>query len=71
MASGLHFIACVGNAGHQAVQPTNENIDICSNHEDCNARPTGIKLTKGFTAKEQVKGHMASSFFQNLKTFFP
>jgi alkylated DNA repair protein alkB family protein 5 len=48
------------------VLPTVENINICSNHEDCEARPGQIKLTKGFSAKEPVKGHMASSFFHNL-----
>jgi hypothetical protein len=39
------------------------NIDICSNHEECEERPSQFKLTKGFTAKESVKGHMASFFF--------
>lgn len=48
------------------MQATNENIEICLNHDDCDDRRTQIKLTKGFTAKEQVKGHMASSFFHNL-----
>lgn len=49
------------------MQGSNENgEEICSNHEDCNARPTQIKLTKGFTAKEQMKGHTASAFFRNL-----
>jgi alkylated DNA repair protein alkB family protein 5 len=33
------------------------NIEICSNHEDCEARLDQIKLTKGFSAKEQLKGH--------------
>ena len=55
-----------GNAGSQEVQHVEENIDICSNHEECNARPSQIKLTKGFSAKGQVKGHMVSSFFHNL-----
>ena len=50
----------LGNAGSQEVQPTVEN------HEECEARPDQIKLTKGFSAKEPVKGHMASSFFHNL-----
>lgn len=53
----------LGNAGSQEVQPAVENVDLCSNHEDCEARPGQIKLTKGFSAKEPVKGHMASSFF--------
>lgn len=56
----------LGNAGSQEVQPAVENVDLCSNHEDCEARPGQIKLTKGFSAKEPVKGHMASSFFHNF-----
>ena len=48
-------------------QPASENIGICGNHEECKGRSAQIKLTKGFVAKEPVKGHMASSFFQNLK----
>lgn len=39
------------------------NSSICSNHEECEGRSSQIKLTKGFSAKESVKGHMASSFF--------
>ncbi|KDP21510.1 hypothetical protein JCGZ_21981 [Jatropha curcas] len=50
----------ITDSGSQEVQPIIESIDICSNHEDCNARPDQIKLTKGFTAKEQVKGHMVN-----------
>ena len=38
-------------------------FEICSNHEDCEARLGLIKLTKGFSAKEQLKGHTASSLF--------
>lgn len=46
------------------MQPSfmNNNNSICSNHEECEGRSSQIKLTKGFTAKESVKGHMASSF---------
>ncbi|KAJ6319733.1 hypothetical protein OIU77_010827 [Salix suchowensis] len=44
--------------GSQEVQPASESNDgICANHEDCSARPSQIKLTKGFTAKEHFKGH--------------
>ncbi|KAG8653841.1 hypothetical protein MANES_05G072300v8 [Manihot esculenta] len=50
----------ITDSGSQEVQPTSDSIDICSNHEDCNVRPDQIKLTKGFTAKEQVKGHMVN-----------
>ena len=50
------------NAGSQEVQPVLENIDLCSNHKDCEARRDQIKMTKGFIVKESVKGHMVSSF---------
>lgn len=43
------------------------NNSICSNHEECEGRPSEIKLTQGFTTKEFVKGHPASSFVHKLK----
>ncbi|CAM8889414.1 unnamed protein product [Rhodiola kirilowii] len=46
--------------GSQGTHSTVENIELCSNHEDCEARPTQIKLTKGFIAREPVKGHMVN-----------
>lgn len=39
-----------------------ESTEICSNQQDWEARRAEIKMTKGFVAKESVKGHMASSF---------
>lgn len=51
-------------AGSQEVQSLAENNDTCSNQEvDWEARRAQIKMTKGFVAKESVKGHMASSLF--------
>ncbi|XP_022758150.1 uncharacterized protein LOC111305162 [Durio zibethinus] len=50
----------ITDSGSQEVQHVEENIDICSNHEECDARRSQIKLTKGFSAKEQVKGHMVN-----------
>ncbi|KAJ4842917.1 hypothetical protein Tsubulata_023842 [Turnera subulata] len=50
----------ITDSGSHEVRPNSEDIDICSNHEECNERPNQIKLTKGFTAKEQMKGHTAS-----------
>ncbi|TYI55321.1 hypothetical protein E1A91_D11G133700v1 [Gossypium mustelinum] len=50
----------ITDSGSQEVQHVEENIDICSNHEECDARPSQIKLTKGFSAKEHVKGHMVN-----------
>ncbi|XP_044492951.1 RNA demethylase ALKBH10B-like [Mangifera indica] len=50
----------ITDSGSHEMQATNENIEICLNHDDCDDRRTQIKLTKGFTAKEQVKGHMVN-----------
>ncbi|KAK6239248.1 hypothetical protein QUC31_004717 [Theobroma cacao] len=50
----------ITDSGSQEVQHVEENVDICSNHEECDARPSQIKLTKGFSAKEHVKGHMVN-----------
>ncbi|KAA8550907.1 hypothetical protein F0562_002591 [Nyssa sinensis] len=50
----------ITDTGSQEVHPTLESIEICSNHEDCEARRTQIKMTKGFVAKEPVKGHMVN-----------
>lgn len=62
----------IWNAGSQEVQPSSEHTDICSNHEQCEARCDQIKTTKSFVAKESVKGHMASPlylfFFFDTKT---
>ncbi|KAH6827656.1 hypothetical protein C2S53_020351 [Perilla frutescens var. hirtella] len=33
---------------------------LCSNHEECEARQAHIKMTKGFVAKEPVKGQMVN-----------
>ncbi|KAK4407100.1 RNA demethylase ALKB [Sesamum angolense] len=35
-------------------------MDLCSNHDQCEARREQIKMTKGFVAKEPVKGHMVN-----------
>nr|DAD33533.1 TPA_asm: hypothetical protein HUJ06_012384 [Nelumbo nucifera] len=37
-----------------------ENTWFCSNDEDCETRRAKIKITKGFVAKEPVKGHMVN-----------
>lgn len=44
------------------MQGNAENVKICSDHEECRARLEQIKLTKGFSAKESVKGQMVSIF---------
>ncbi|XP_023004498.1 uncharacterized protein LOC111497786 [Cucurbita maxima] len=48
------------SGSHQGVHPTSAEVEICSNHGECEARPGQMKLTKGFSAKEPVKGHMVN-----------
>jgi hypothetical protein len=60
----LHCSADNTDQGSQGSLP--ESYPICSDHEDCIARPERIKIQKGFMAKESVKGHMASSIFTPL-----
>ncbi|KAL6619269.1 hypothetical protein ACP70R_034408 [Stipagrostis hirtigluma subsp. patula] len=52
--------------GSQGEHSLPESYPICSDHEECIARPERIKIQKGFVAKESVKGHMASSIFTPL-----
>ncbi|XP_043711119.1 RNA demethylase ALKBH10B-like isoform X2 [Telopea speciosissima] len=47
-------------AGSQEEQLPVESTQICSNHKDCENRRAQIKTTKGFVAKEHVKGHMVN-----------
>lgn len=51
----------VTDGGSQEARPTLENIQLCSNHEECETRPTQIKTTKGFVAREPVKGQMVNA----------
>lgn len=50
----------ISDAGSHSQHASSEHTEICSNHEDCGARAAQIKLTKGFVAKEPVKGHMVN-----------
>ncbi|KAG6505302.1 hypothetical protein ZIOFF_037657 [Zingiber officinale] len=44
-------------------------VNVCTERGDCLApRPERIKISKGFVAKEAVKGHMASSILTSLGT---
>ncbi|CAH1423961.1 unnamed protein product [Lactuca virosa] len=50
-----------------------ENIKICSNQEDWEVWRAQIKMTKGFVAKESVKGHMVNvvrglKLYENILT---
>ncbi|XP_077218474.1 RNA demethylase ALKBH10B-like isoform X2 [Tasmannia lanceolata] len=46
--------------GSQEGQFSSQNIQICSENEDLERRLDRIKTTKGFVAKEPVKGHMVN-----------
>ncbi|XP_071719246.1 RNA demethylase ALKBH10B-like [Rutidosis leptorrhynchoides] len=51
----------ITDSGSQEVQLSAENNETCSNEEiDWETRRAQIKLTKGFVAKESVKGHMVN-----------
>ncbi|KAH0660007.1 hypothetical protein KY289_028755 [Solanum tuberosum] len=50
------------------IQPFEESVEFCSNHENCEARHAHIKMTKGFVSKEPVKGHMVN-VVRGLKLF--
>jgi hypothetical protein len=51
------FSSEITDSGSQEIQPLPEHINICTNHEECEARCAQFKMTKGFVAKEPVKGH--------------
>lgn len=46
--------------GSQGEHSLPESYPICSDHDECMARPERIKIQKGFMAKESVKGHMVN-----------
>ncbi|KAF6990098.1 hypothetical protein CFC21_007344 [Triticum aestivum] len=46
--------------GSQGGHSLPESYPICSDHDECIARPERIKIQKGFMAKESVKGHMVN-----------
>ncbi|KAK1294615.1 hypothetical protein QJS10_CPA16g01464 [Acorus calamus] len=47
--------------GSQSSNPSSDNLQsLCSDHDDCTTRPTRIKTSRGFIAKEPVKGHMVN-----------
>ncbi|MFS7987550.1 putative alpha-ketoglutarate-dependent dioxygenase AlkB-like superfamily [Helianthus anomalus] len=50
----------ITDAGSQEVHSAAESIEVCLNQEDWEARRAEMKLTKGFAAKESVKGHMVN-----------
>ena len=62
----IYYLAYHTDQGSQGEHSLPESYPICSDHEECIARPERIKIQKGFVAKESVKGHMASSNFTPL-----
>ncbi|CAN1271450.1 RNA demethylase ALKBH10B [Linum perenne] len=54
----------------QEVQPNSDvtAADICSNHQDCNDRPSLFNLTKSFSAKEHVNVVKGLKLFDNVFT---
>ncbi|PPS06262.1 hypothetical protein GOBAR_AA14384 [Gossypium barbadense] len=58
----------ITDSGSQEIQHVEENIDICSNHEECDARPSQIKLTKGFSAKEHVNVVKGLKLYEDVFT---
>jgi hypothetical protein len=62
----IYYLADHTDQGSQGEHSLPESYPICSDHEECIARPERIKIQKGFVAKESVKGHMASSNFTPL-----
>ncbi|PKA62288.1 alkylated DNA repair protein alkB like 5 [Apostasia shenzhenica] len=43
--------------GYEEEQTFTEDVQICMDHGECATRPEKIKVSKGFVAKEMVKGH--------------
>ncbi|KAJ6838839.1 uncharacterized protein M6B38_319320 [Iris pallida] len=52
--------AAADDGSEVAQTACSEYVKICSDHEECMTRPERIKISKGFVAREPVKGHMAS-----------
>ncbi|KAJ6821466.1 uncharacterized protein M6B38_392400 [Iris pallida] len=52
--------AAADDGSEEAQAASLECVTICSDHEECMTRPERIKISKGFVAREPVKGHMAS-----------
>ncbi|XP_019164488.1 PREDICTED: uncharacterized protein LOC109160655 isoform X2 [Ipomoea nil] len=48
------------DTGSQEVRPSPECVGFCSSPEDCEAHRAQIKMRKGFSAREPVKGHMVN-----------
>ncbi|KAL0370550.1 UNVERIFIED_CONTAM: RNA demethylase ALKB [Sesamum angustifolium] len=58
----------ITDSGSQEVQALPEHVDICSNHEECEARRAQIKMTKGFVAKEPVNVVRGLKLYEDIFT---
>ncbi|KAK6120119.1 hypothetical protein DH2020_046155 [Rehmannia glutinosa] len=58
----------ITDSGSQEVQAFSEHVDICSNHEDCEARGAQIKIMKGFVAKESVNVVRGLKLYEDIFT---
>ncbi|KAL0418776.1 UNVERIFIED_CONTAM: RNA demethylase ALKB [Sesamum radiatum] len=58
----------ITDSGSQEVQALPEHVDICSNHEECEARRGQIKMTKGFVAKEPVNVVRGLKLYEDIFT---
>lgn len=63
----------ITDTGSHEVQTALDHTEICDNHEECAGRREQIKMTKGFVAKEPVRGHMVNvvkglKMFENIFT---
>ncbi|KAI4304510.1 hypothetical protein MLD38_040006 [Melastoma candidum] len=50
----------ITDSGSHEAHPVPEKAEICARHDECEGRAARIRLTKGFVAKEPVKGHMVN-----------
>lgn len=55
-----NFASEITDSGSHEEHEISEDINICSNHEECEMRRMQFKMTKGFVAKEPVKGHVVN-----------
>ncbi|OWM77929.1 hypothetical protein CDL15_Pgr018498 [Punica granatum] len=58
----------ITDSGSQEVHPVPEEMELCSNHEQCESRSSQIKLTKGFAAKEPVNLVKGMKLYENIFT---
>ncbi|GER24795.1 oxidoreductase [Striga asiatica] len=67
-AADEDFTSDITDTGSQEVQHLPENIDICSNHDFCEARRAQIKMIKGFVAKEPVNVVRGLKLYEDMFT---